>query len=90
MELPRRTVGIIFLSTPSVRRATVHFSHNKTPFLTISIHALREEGDLQHFNRFHNDFGFLSTPSVRRATRQSERHDGKPTFLSTPSVRRAT
>ena len=56
-----------FLSTPSVRRAT-------TPFITvflylgISIHALREEGDLQLSQVYLSHLRFLSTPSVRRAT----------------------
>ena len=34
----------IFLSTPSVRRATAEREAN-LPFVVISIHALREEGD---------------------------------------------
>ena len=58
----------IFLSTPSVRRAT-------PPFLrmdgstSISIHALREEGDSGTCSRTRQTSLFLSTPSVRRATR---------------------
>ena len=36
--------------------------------LTISIHALREEGDLQVSSRLTKIFRFLSTPSARRAT----------------------
>ena len=35
----------IFLSTPSARRATFHLCHHGI-FPVISIHALREEGDL--------------------------------------------
>ena len=34
----------VFLSTPSARRATVHKGHPRRS-LSISIHALREEGD---------------------------------------------
>ena len=34
----------------------------------ISIHALREEGDLPHRKRFSSAILFLSTPSARRAT----------------------
>ena len=56
----------------------------------ISIHALREEGDV-------NSFGvatwlniFLSTPSARRATRRQRHPQPVCTFLSTPSARRAT
>ena len=37
---------VIFLSTPSARRATDRQKHSSRTF-TISIHALREEGD--HF-----------------------------------------
>ena len=39
------TVSMIFLSTPSARRATTTFSKGRTRTM-ISIHALREEGDL--------------------------------------------
>ena len=35
----------LFLSTPSARRATVSLSMNETSGRSISIHALREEGD---------------------------------------------
>ena len=34
----------------------------------ISIHALREEGDLSFRSRCSSSFKFLSTPSARRAT----------------------
>ena len=34
----------------------------------ISIHALREEGDLFKDRRYKTPDGFLSTPSARRAT----------------------
>ena len=59
----------IFLSTPSARRATP--SPSRWPKLrTISIHALREEGDRQQLARLHMDREFLSTPSARRATQR--------------------
>ena len=45
----------------------------------ISIHALREEGDLRHSPRIASPHSFLSTPSARRATgpafQQPERID---------------
>ena len=45
-------VGILFLSTPSARRATTfYFGHGTRQ--TISIHALREEGDRQQLQRLH-------------------------------------
>ena len=37
-------INFLFLSTPSVRRATVRHNHSYQQGL-ISIHALREEGD---------------------------------------------
>ena len=51
-----------FLSTPSARRATVLFPDAFRHY-PISIHALREEGDLLRY------WLSLSTPSARRATR---------------------
>ena len=82
--------GSGFLSTPSARRATdfhaLSFSLNG-----ISIHALREEGDLvpQWLNKTYDLF--LSTPSARRATNGVEMRKIKiKIFLSTPSARRAT
>ena len=56
-----------FLSTPSARRATsgrYEFRHSRN----ISIHALREEGDLGLFSKLFQSLVFLSTPSARRAT----------------------
>ena len=79
----------IFLSTPSARRATLHlfFSCVKR---VISIHALREEGDVLA----------VQTPSLRgyfyprppRGGRLGDRAYFLPffLFLSTPSARRAT
>ena len=63
----RSSRGETFLSTPSARRAT------KAARLTsratrISIHALREEGDLFTALIVHLKSKFLSTPSARRAT----------------------
>ena len=60
-------IPVLFLSTPSARRAT--FALCQAGLISkISIHALREEGD-----RFVEFFigklaEFLSTPSARRAT----------------------
>ena len=56
-----------FLSTPSVRRAT-RWSRPRRQRSPISIHALREEGDLLRAKDTIADQIFLSTPSVRRAT----------------------
>ena len=81
---------VVFLSTPSARRATRN-SYMFTRFLRdfyprpprggrpegvtreyfvhiISIHALREEGDMRTVYRVQTAQTFLSTPSARRAT----------------------
>ena len=50
------------------------------PGLYISIHALREEGDMQCVIDFVKLFEFLSTPSARRATAKTERKH--PAFVS--------
>ena len=59
---------IIFLSTPSARRATLHRGQVRVHQLQISIHALREEGDLADKGLISMYREFLSTPSARRAT----------------------
>ena len=62
----------VFLSTPSVRRATQRHRPQDQGW-QISIHALREEGDHRHRRGGHLRLRFLSTPSVRRATAKTER-----------------
>ena len=79
-----------FLSTPSARRATRR-DVRQTTALAISIHALREEGDLVVDDQLAVIHQFLSTPSARRATQGArETHLHQDQFLSTPSARRAT
>ena len=56
-----------FLSTPSARRATGG-RREVALNVCISIHALREEGDLQGAGGLATCPAFLSTPSARRAT----------------------
>ena len=79
-----------FLSTPSARRATCEAFFLRRQ-LCISIHALREEGDLGIGGQLSEEEQFLSTPSARRATwvLPSVLMVGL-LFLSTPSARRAT
>ena len=79
-----------FLSTPSVRRAT-NFFFTAPCDAGISIHALREEGDLL-FCLFRCQRSKISIHALREegddtasAISQQRRR-----FLSTPSVRRAT
>ena len=59
----------LFLSTLSLRRATVIFLKRDTP-LTISIHALLAESDTIGPPSAMSSNGFLSTLSLRRATYQ--------------------
>ena len=59
-------------------------------FLSISIHALRKEGDPDRSCIRSVDLQFLSTPSVRRATTENGDGTSEVVFLSTPSARRAT
>ena len=59
--------------------------------MKISIHALREEGDLSSTILESPRRSFLSTPSARRATaEQLDAEYQAAKFLSTPSARRAT
>ena len=60
-----------FLSTPSVRRATI-VMRDRVVWADISIHALREEGDRVQTGHAFLNTKFLSTPSVRRATGAKE------------------
>ena len=67
--LLRPFIGLLlFLSTPSARRATPSSSASFLMSI-ISIHALCEEGDFWSSARFCGASVFLSTPSARRATR---------------------
>ena len=65
-----RTAASKFLSTPSARRATTYYCHSRA-FELISIHALREEGDVLSALIASASKVFLSTPSARRATRNA-------------------
>ena len=62
-----RRLNILFLSTPSARRAT-HYNVDICANNEISIHALREEGDIFVIVGASRPQKFLSTPSARRAT----------------------
>ena len=79
-----------FLSTPSARRATDYFNSIYTAVAKISIHALREEGDVLSALIASASKVFLSTPSARRATSAVRVAILSCVFLSTPSARRAT
>ena len=79
MTSTSRRTGSEFLSTPSARRATC--SKQMVDYAaTISIHALREEGDAVRMACARLSCKFLSTPSARRATAKTERKH--PAFVS--------
>ena len=89
MPSPALILPGVFLSTPSARRATLlPARHHRAA--TISIHALREEGDCQGCADGQDGKKFLSTPSARRATSDKAYLEREIEFLSTPSARRAT
>ena len=78
-----------FLSTPSARRATSVITL-VLPHITISIHALREEGDRRRGQLHNHQRNFYPRPP-RGGRRQSHKSKTvRPVFLSTPSARRAT
>ena len=68
MTRPSMRLASGFLSTPSARRAT-KLRCLDIRIIRISIHALREEGDLPLACGSLSTASFLSTPSARRATR---------------------
>ena len=90
MDPEKRRFYEEFQSTPSARRATETYPAGGGA-VYISIHALREEGDmfLDEFDHIIKEF--QSTPSARRATSVAVvGGKGDGVFQSTPSARRAT
>ena len=79
----------LFLSTLSLRRATLSYYFRKYLFL-ISIHALLAESDRMCSQPETRPAQFLSTLSLRRATRPYYPQSRPLLFLSTLSLRRAT
>ena len=80
---------VIFLSTPSARRATSSL-RAIVIIESISIHALREEGDWTRKEGLNRDENFYPRPP--RGGRRQREFMRCPAyeFLSTPSARRAT
>ena len=74
-----------FLSTPSARRATRAAGAGYTG-IKISIHALREEGDVRSCTGRAAHTRFLSTPSARRATTNT-RTGGQQLWISIHALR---
>ena len=81
--------AFVFLSTPSARRAT-RYDRAGLHRLRISIHALREEGDLSGFSRVYLLSYFYPRPPRGGRPRESLPVSLPQLFLSTPSARRAT
>ena len=83
-------IANLFLSTPSARRAT-EFQNPEVRAEYISIHALREEGDLKPINNI-TAITNISIHALREEGDRvrPERQEGNTIFLSTPSARRAT
>ena len=80
---------VIFLSTPSARRAT-YIGYKLANFNDISIHALREEGDCSSDQNRRSRHNFYPRPPRGGRRRNSGGKQNNQTFLSTPSARRAT
>ena len=87
-SLRKRRCGT-FQSTLSVRRAT-RTGCSRPYWHRISIHALREESDVQGADGHGGRHSFQSTLSVRRATLILPSRVDVSIFQSTLSVRRAT
>ena len=89
-ETAKTSIGDIFLSTLSLRRATIH-DFSALHDILISIHALLAESDPGKVKVVEPGLAFLSTLSLRRATILGNVAVGLHiSFLSTLSLRRAT
>ena len=84
-----RLLRLLFLSTPSARRATIRHDHTYQQGL-ISIHALRAEGDVSVFFAVVDSVYFYPRPPRGGRQTSNVAYIGANLFLSTPSARRAT
>ena len=82
-------VVVVFLSTPSARRAT-RPQRSQTTRRAISIHALREEGDSHRQPLMAPSSYFYPRPPRGGRLFSRPLQHGFQQFLSTPSARRAT
>ena len=89
MMLCSSVSAILFLSTPSARRAT-RCSTNAKGGAAISIHALREEGDVSPRTRSTSRRNFYPRPPRGGRPPARASVSAPSLFLSTPSARRAT
>ena len=90
VPLDVQPVHLLFLSTPSARRATPLQAGPVPSPDGISIHALREEGDAQSCFAASSCSNFYPRPPRGGRLNLSEYVDESWQFLSTPSARRAT
>ena len=81
-------IPILFLSTPSVGRATRGAQKSTQPPTFLSTPSVGRATRLKDFRT--SSLVFLSTPSVGRATVYLDQEQANEVFLSTPSVGRAT
>ena len=81
--------SVEFLSTPSARRATIQF-FVPFRFYAISIHALREEGDIRARASWYSSSHFYPRPPRGGRLKPVQCQLHLSIFLSTPSARRAT
>ena len=80
---------LLFLSTPSARRATSS-KDQRDRFRSISIHALREEGDVSASTSGAAALNFYPRPPRGGRLMCAVLWPSTSRFLSTPSARRAT
>ena len=89
-SMENQTVSARFLSTPSARRATAA-AVPAVAYSSISIHALREEGDASASSTSTAPQNFYPRPPRGGRPRwPSSGRGSNAQFLSTPSARRAT
>ena len=89
MSLQPKLTCRLFLSTPSARRATLLLERSQH-VAPISIHALREEGDVSWYRNSSSVFYFYPRPPRGGRPFGFRRQVFRLAFLSTPSARRAT
>ena len=89
MLVTRSMSSLIFLSTPSARRATTGTQH-RCSGAAISIHALCEEGDASASSTSTAPQNFYPRPLRGGRPIRRRFYIGVVKFLSTPSARRAT
>ena len=82
-------MNMIFLSTPSARRATLRQAI-AVQHILISIHALCEEGDALGGNLMESTGDFYPRPLRGGRPEAVQGENQRKIFLSTPSARRAT